>query len=220
MRKPDARGERRMATDWMQEFTRAGAIWLHDGAPARPHALLTSGLHSDGYVNCTLVAQDPALVRRILSAPDGLAPRLPKEKPDWVIGSPMGAITLAYAVAERLNARAGYTERDGDGMKLARFEIAPGARVLVVEDVISTGGSTLKTVEAIKAATKDGAQLLPFILCLVNRSGGATLGPFALRALLEPAIHNWKPEECPLCRRGSPALRPKTHWKELTCAVE
>ena len=209
-----------MSTDWTQEFVRAGAIWLHDGASGRPHALLTSGLHSDGYVNCTMVAQDPALVRRILTAPDGLARHLPKDKVDWVVGSPMGAITLAYALAELLGARAGYTERDGEAMKLARFELSPGSRVLVVEDVISTGGSTLKTIEAIETAAGGRAELLRFILCLVNRSGSPKLGPYLVRALLEPAIHTWKAEQCPLCARGSQAVRPKANWRELTGVAE
>ena len=134
-------------TDWKQEFQRHGAIWLHDGKATRPHALLTSGLHSDGFVNCTFVTQQPALLQKILSAPDGLAPKLPAQHVDWVIGSALGAVTLAYAVAWKLNARAGFTEKDGDAMKLARFEIGPEQKVLVVEDTISTGGSTLKTID-------------------------------------------------------------------------
>jgi orotate phosphoribosyltransferase len=206
-----------MASDWMKEFTQAGALWLHSGDPRRPHALLTSGLHSDGYVNCTYIVQSPALVRRLLTAADGLAPHLPAGGVDWVIGSPMGAITLAFAIAERLKARAGFTEKDGEALKLARFALEPGARVLIVEDVISTGGSTLKTIAGVRAAAERVA-VLPFILCLVNRSGGAALGEFAIRAVVAPAIHSWKAEECPLCRRGSTALRPKTHWKELTGA--
>jgi orotate phosphoribosyltransferase len=206
----------RAAGDWLKEFSEAGAIWMHDGNPARPHALLTSGLHSDGFVNCTLVTQRPEMLSRLLRAPDGLAPRLPKEPVDWVAGSAMGAVTFAYAVAERLGARAAFTEKDGEAMKLARFEIQAGAKVLVVEDVISTGGSTLKTIQAIEAAGEGRVEVLPFILCLVNRSGAARLAAREIRALLSPAIHAWKPEECPLCRAGSKVLRPKGHWRELS----
>jgi orotate phosphoribosyltransferase len=205
-------------TNWQRTFQDRGAIWIHDGKPARPHALLTSGMHSDGFVNCTKIMQTPGLVTRILSESDGLKPQLPStgEKVDWVIGSAAGAVTFAYAVAEVLNVNAGFTEKDGEDMKLSRFEVAPHERVLVVEDTISTGGSTLKTIEGIKKAGVDDARILPYILCLVNRSGLAKLAGREIRSLLTPEIHMWKPEECPLCRAGSQAVRPKSHWQELT----
>lgn len=202
-------------SDWLKEFVNAGALWLHDGKPTRPHALLTSGLHSDGFANCTMVTQKPSLLRKVLNEQDGLSPKLPIGA-DWVIGSALGAVTFAYAVAERLSCRAGFTEKDGDAMKLARFEIAPGQKVLVVEDTISTGGSTLKTLEGIKAATGGKATILPTIVCLVNRSGKDELDGRKIRALLTPNINTWKPEECPLCKKGSEPVRPKSHWKELT----
>jgi len=200
----------------MQEFVRAGAIWLHDGSANAPHALLTSGLHSDGYVNCTQIMQRPALVRGILTSHDGMRPILPAgdEKPDWVVGSAMGAITFAFAAAEQMGAKAGFTEKDDGTMKLGRFVLEGGAKVLVVEDVISTGGSTLKTIEALRGC--EGIRLLPYVICLVNRSGRDRLNEFQIRALLTPTIHTWKPEECPLCRKGSTAVRPKENWKGLT----
>ena len=205
-----------MSTDWKQIFQDQGAIWIHDGKPQRPHALLTSGLHSDGFVNCTYVTQQPSLLQRIIAVPDGLAGKLPTEKVDWVIGSAFGAITIAYAVAFPLNAKAGFTEKDGDGMKLSRFEIPSDARVLVVEDTISTGGSTLKTIDALKKAGIAEENILPYVVCLVNRSGSSRLGGRDLRALITTDIHTWPPESCPLCKAGSSAVRPKSHWKELT----
>jgi len=222
-----------MSTDWKQLFQEHGAIWMHDGRPSRPHALLTSGLHSDGFVNCTFVTQRPELVRRIVSEPDGLAASFPREvgqasslsdgqdarptlKADWVIGSAFGAITLAYAVAERLGVRAGFTEKDGEGMKLARFEVAPGEKVLVVEDTLSTGGSTLKTIAALRQAGVADSDILPCIICLVNRSGFTALSGRQIRALITTNIHTWPADSCPLCKAGSAAVRPKAHWKELT----
>lgn len=200
---------------WEPAFKEHGAIWVHDGKPKRPHALLTSGLHSDGFVNCSLVTQDAALLDRIVQHEAGLTPKV-TDKPDWVIGSPMGAITFAYALALKLNAKAGFTEKDGEAMKLARFEIKPGEKVLVVEDTISTGGSTLKSIEGIQKAGVAAENILPYVVCLVNRSGSATLGGRELRALLTLDIHNWKPEECPLCKAGSQAVRPKANWAALT----
>src|SRR5690606_42054181 len=70
------------------------ALPIYDGDPAKPHALLTSGLHSDGFVNCTYITQRPSMLNRILHAEDGLAAKLPRERVDWVIGSAMGAVTF------------------------------------------------------------------------------------------------------------------------------
>jgi orotate phosphoribosyltransferase len=205
-----------VSIDWKKTFQEQGAIWIHDGKPARPHAVLTSGLHSDGFVNCTFITQQPALLQNILADKEGLAPKLPTEKVDWVIGSAMGAVTIAYAVGLQLNARAGFTEKDGEAMKLSRFEISAGQKVLVVEDTISTGGSTLKTIEGLHKAGVSEAQILPFVLCLVNRSGSNKLGGRELRALITTDIHTWPPDACPLCKSGSQAVRPKSHWHELT----
>lgn len=202
-------------SDWRKVFEEHGAIWVHDKNPKRPHALLTSGMHSDGFVNCTKVTQHPDLLQRILSEPNGLASRLP-EQVDWVIGSALGAVTFAYAVAGALKVRAGFTEKDGEAMKLARFEVAPNEKVLVVEDTISTGGSTLKTIEGIIKSGVSEKQILPYIVCLVNRSGSGTLNGRELRALLTLDIHMWQAEQCPLCKEGSAVVRPKSHWHELT----
>ena len=206
-----------MATNWKLVFQEQGAIWIHDGKPQRPHALLTSGLHSNGFVNCSFVTQNAKLLERIVQSDDGLAPRL-TDKVDWVVGSALGAVTFAYAVALKIDARAGFTEKDGETMKLARFEIKPGEKVLVVEDTISTGGSTLKTIEGIQKAGVPAAAILPYIVCLVNRSGSLTLGGRELRALLTLDIHNWNEQECPLCKMGSQVVRPKSNWAALTGA--
>lgn len=201
-------------TDWLKVFQEQGAIWIHDGNPQRPHALLTSGLHSDGFVNCTYVTQQPVLLQQIID--EGLAQKLPAGKVDWVIGSAFGAITLAHSIALRLGARAGFTEKDADSMKLSRFGVDPESKVLVVEDTISTGGSTLKTIDGIRRSGVSPENILPMVVCLVNRSGNDLLDARELRSLLRLNIHAWKPEECPLCKQGSQPVRPKSHWAELT----
>ena len=115
-----------------------------------------------------------------------------------------------------LGARAGFTEKEGDAMKLARFEIAPDETVLVVEDTISTGGSTKKTIDGIRASGVPDELILPYIIALVNRSGSDELAGRKIRALLTPVIHAWTPADCPLCKAGSHAIRPKANWNELT----
>ncbi|HEY7160962.1 MAG TPA: hypothetical protein VH815_06860, partial [Acidobacteriota bacterium] len=190
-----------MNKDWKNTFEEYGAIWIHDGSPNQPHALLTSGLHSDGFVNCTLVTQNPAILQSAVS--EGLKDQLSDIKTEWVIGSAFGAITLAHAIGYHLGARAGFTEKDGDLMELSRFEIPSEDRVLVVEDTISTGGSTKKTIEGIKASGVEDSRILPYIVSLVNRSGKGDLDGRKIRALLTLNIHAWTPAECPLCKIGS-----------------
>lgn len=203
-----------MTTNWKKTFEDYGAIWIHNGSPDQPHALLTSGLHSDGFVNCTFVTQHPKVLQSAVS--EGLKDLLSETNAEWVIGSAFGAITLAHAIAYHLGARSGFTEKDGELMKLSRFEISSGDRVLVVEDTITTGGSTKKTIEGIKAAGVDDSRILPYIVSLVNRSGKDDLDGRKIRALLTLDIHAWTPADCPLCKIGSQAVRPKGNWQVLT----
>jgi len=203
-----------LTTNWKKTFEDYGAIWIHNGSPDQPHALLTSGLHSDGFVNCTFVTQHPTVLQSAVS--EGLKDVLSGTNSEWVIGSAFGAITLAHAIAYHLGARSGFTEKDGEFMKLSRFEIPPEDRVLVVEDTITTGGSTKKTIEGIKAAGVDDSRILPYIVSLVNRSGKDDLDGRKIRALLTLDIHAWTPADCPLCKIGSQAIRPKGNWQVLT----
>jgi len=203
-----------LTTNWKKTFEDYGAIWIHNGSPDQPHALLTSGLHSDGFVNCTFVTQHPKILQAAVS--EGLKDQLSDVKAEWVIGSAFGAITLAHAIGYHLGARSGFTEKDGELMKLSRFEIPLEDRVLVVEDTITTGGSTKKTIEGIKAAGVDDSRILPYIVSLVNRSGKDDLDGRKIRALLTLNIHAWTPAECPLCKLGSQAIRPKGNWQALT----
>ncbi len=158
---------------WAEHFVAAGGLWKHDGKPARPHALLTSGLHSDGFVNGSLLIQFPQLLNKIVrdwaetTTSNG-------DAPDWVCGSAFGAITIAYEMASQLGCRAAFTEPVDGALTLKRFPIREGDRVIVVEDVVTTGGSTLRTIEALEAA---GAKVAPEIYILVDRSDGTVLAP-------------------------------------------
>lgn len=204
--------------DWNVEFTRRGAIWVHSGNPKKPHALLTSGLHSDGFVNCTKVMQDPAFVSLFMSkdCTPSIADYLHgASSSGWVIGSAVGAVTFAYVVAEKLGYKAGYTEKDGDSMKLARFEIGKDEKVLVVEDTITSGGTTLKTLEAIRKAGVPDENVYPKIVCIVNRSGAPEIADKEICELLYLNIKTWEAGVCPLCAQGSIAVRPKSHWADL-----
>lgn len=199
--------------DWSGAFAEAGGLWRHDGEASRPHALLTSGLHSDGYVNATKLIEQPGLLERVVRDWADLIRRQPAAPPDWVAGAALGAVTLAYEFARQLGCRAAFTEPHEGALLLKRFTWPANARVLVVEDVVTTGGSTRSTIAACEAA---GAVVAPEVFALVDRSDGSVLAPRRIVPATRVAVQTWKPEECPLCRQGSEALRPKANWGRLT----
>lgn len=175
------------------------------GARLQGHFLLSSGLHSAGYLQCALVLSHPehasmlagALARKVRET--GIAI-------DTVVSPAMGGVVIGHEMGRALGVRAIFTERVSNIMTLRRgFAIAPGERLLVVEDVLTTGKSTREVLEVLRG---HGAE--PVAACaIVDRSGGDPgLGiPFV--SLLALAIPTWKPEECPLCRGGaSPAVKP------------
>ncbi|TET32097.1 MAG: orotate phosphoribosyltransferase [Planctomycetota bacterium] len=202
---------------FVEQLKSLGGLWIHGGGAA-PHALLTSGRHSNGYVNMTKVIENPMAAgdfcRALINA------LTLKGKPDVVAGSAMGAITIAYQVAAVYGGRtrAVYTEKVGSEMVLKRFDIAAGEKVLVVEDTMTTGGTTVKTIQALKAA---GCDVLPVCGVLVNRSGKSELDipgeaeKYKIVEVIKLDIESWDADKCPLCSAGSKALRPKENWKIL-----
>lgn len=170
------------------------------------HFLLSSGLHSPRYLQCALVLQNPVLAEKLCSAlaanirPDDRVGAI-----DLVIAPALGGVIVAHEVARALGVRALFTERQEGAMKLRRgFQLDPGDRALVVEDVITTGGSTREVMEVVE---RHGGK----IVCagsLIDRSGGRVdLGvPFHALAVLE--VQNYRPEDCPLCKAGSVAIKP------------
>ncbi len=206
----------RSEQQWKEKFAELGALWIHDSNPKRPHALLTSGNHSDGFFNAGMVIKHPRLLAE--ACVDMVERSLIKEfSPQMIIGSALGAITIAHEVGRHLGVWVGFTEpvvENGEkGMVLKRFNIDPGTRVLVVEDVMTTGGTTEKTIAAVK---EQGGVVLPHVLVLVNRSGKPRLGETHISALINQPILVWSPEECPLCKEGSEIVRPKGNWYPLT----
>lgn len=205
-------------TNWMKEFSRLDALWIHNDNPKRPHALLTSGKHSSGFFNATKVIENPCVMqsactdlsRKIL---DQLTLRLRVEYPQAVVGSAFGAITIAHECAKKMSAKMAFTQKVDGGMALTRFSVEADESVLPVEDVMTTGNTTLKTIDALEKA---GANVLPFVGVLVNRSGSNMLGDRKIISLIEHPMPTWEADDCPLCKKGSGALRPKEHWAELT----
>lgn len=168
------------------------------------HFLLSSGRHSDRYLQCALVLQQPekaALVGAALAE----SLRACGAAPDFVIAPALGGILVAHEVARAAGVRGLFAERRDGALTLRRgFQIQPGERGYVVEDVITTGGSTRETMEVV---TQAGGTVIA-AGSLIDRTGGTTdLGvPSVALAVLD--IPTYSPGDCPLCRSGSRAVKP------------
>ena len=183
------------SSEVIERFKRTGAL-------LEGHFVLTSGLHSERYLQCALVLQHPAEAEAFGRA---LAERFRAEGVETVAAPAIGGIVIGYEVARALGARSVWTEREQGRMTLRRgFTVRPGETILVVEDVITTGGSTRETIEALRIA---GARIIA-AASIIDRSGGrADVGVprIALATLDVPAL---APVACPLCAQGVPAIKP------------
>src|SRR5215469_5728971 len=177
-------------------------LFTSTGALLTGHFQLTSGLHSRQYLQCALVLQDPRNAERIGKL---LADEFNGITVDVVVAPAIGGILVAHETARALGVRALFAERESGVMTLRRgFNIVAGERVLVVEDVVTTGGSTRETMDAVSRAggTVVGAG------SLVDRSGGEVDLGVPRRALLTLYVPAYGPAVCPLCRQGEPAVKP------------
>ena len=166
------------------------------------HFLLTSGLHSGMYLQCALALQHPEVAGRIGAA---MAEMFSDAKPDCVVGPAIGGIVIAQEVGRALGVRAMFCEREGDSMTLRRgFSVAEGERALVVEDIITTGGSVQEAVDALVAM---GADVVG-VGVIIDRSGGGASFSVPFKSLMTMKIETFKEEECPLCRAGEPVYKP------------
>lgn len=185
-------------------LTEAGIIEVlkDTGALLEGHFLLTSGKHSNAYIQCAQVLQYPhhtADLCQIMAQP------FQGKTIDAVVGPAMGGVVLAYEMARQLGVRALFTERENGKMALRRgFRLEPGAKVLVVEDVVTTGGSVKEVVDLLKGI---GVQVIG-ATCLVQRSKDLVDLGVPLTPLLELEIASYDQEDCPLCKTGQPAIKP------------
>ena len=188
----------------MATLTERQTLELYEktGALMRGHFLLTSGLHSDIYLQSALVLQYPEHAARL---GDALAAPFGDAGAQTVLAPAIGGILVAHEVARALGVRALFTERENGVMRLRRgFALTPGERCLVVEDVITTGGSTREVVECVRAS---GGAVVG-VGSLIDRSGGAAAFDVKQAALATVSATTWPPEACPLCKTGSAAIKP------------
>ena len=177
-------------------------LFKQTGALLEGHFQLTSGLHSSLYLQCALVLQYPEHADFIGRA---LAARFGDDRVDAVVAPAIGGIIVAHETARAIGARALFAEREAGVMTLRRgFRLSRGERVLVVEDVVTTGGSTRETIQAVIDA--DG--VVVGAGSIVDRSDGAADVGVRRQALLSLDVTAYQPEECPLCNDGVPAVKP------------
>jgi orotate phosphoribosyltransferase len=183
------------ADDVIEKFRETGAL-------LEGHFVLSSGLHSAVYLQCALVLQHPreaeAFGRRI-------AEQFRNENIETVASPAIGGLIIGHEVARALSARFIWTEREGGKMILRRgFSVAPGERVLIVEDVVTTGGSTRETVEALQAS---GANVIAAASIIDRSAGRAEVGVrrVSLTSLDVPSVD---PAVCEACARGELATKP------------
>lgn len=166
------------------------------------HFLLSSGLHSDLYFEKFQVLQHPEYVEILCQR---LATLFEEEKIEVVVGPTTGGIIIAYEVAKNLKTRSVFAELEEDVRVFKRgFSLKKGERVLVVDDILTTGKSVNEVVDLAK---KHGGDIIG-IGVLLDRSGGKAKFEYPLKALATTEVKNYSPDECPLCKKGEPLVKP------------
>jgi orotate phosphoribosyltransferase len=177
-------------------------LFRRSGALLEGHFRLTSGLHSSGYLQCALVLQHPAHAEALGRA---LADRTRSFRPTAVLSPALGGVVIGHEVGRALGVRALFAERQDGELTLRRgFVIAENDRVLVVEDVLTTGGSTRETMQVARAS---GGQVVG-AASIVNRSGGRAEFDVPFASLLDIDLPTYEPDKCPLCAKGLPVVKP------------
>ncbi len=183
-------------TDFLDEFKAAGAL-------LEGHFVLSSGLHSSQYLQCARALEHPDNAARLGGAI--AAATYHAGDIDTVASPAIGGLVIGYAAAAALGVRFIWTERENGIMTLRRgFEVAAGERILVVEDVITTGGSTRECIDALESR---GAKVVGAASIVDRSNGKADVGVLRI-SLLSLDVPSYRPEDCPLCAAGIEAVKP------------
>jgi orotate phosphoribosyltransferase len=177
-------------------------IFRRSGALLDGHFRLSSGLHSPGYLQCALVLQHPREAELLGAALGNLVRSLGVQT---VLSPALGGIVIGQEVGRALGVRAIFAERQDGALSLRRgFALEAGETVLVVEDVVTTGGSTRETMDVARAS---GAVVVG-ACAIVDRSGGKQGLDVPFHALLPMDVKTYQPDDCPLCKQGLPVVKP------------
>lgn len=202
-------------------FRLAGALWQYEPGSGKPHAVLTSGLHSDGFIDtlelltytpvCDKLARQ--LVHHIRQVYDGPI--------DWVIGSDHAGADFSQSVARVLKSRHAFTEKekgaDGEVQTWKRHTIEEGEVVLQVEELITTMTTLSRVRAGIKLGNTYPVMYAPIVGIAVNRSPHTAFEGSPIVQLVNYRFTTYEPDTCALCKEGSEAIvKPKLNWKRLT----
>lgn len=167
------------------------------------HFLLSSGLHSNGYVQCAKLLRFPDKAEKVLSV---VVSQIKDFHIDKVCGPAMGGVIVSYEIGRQLGKESIFTERKDGKMELRRgFEINPGDRVLITEDVVTTGKSTMETAEILKEM---GAEIIG-VACIADRRSDDCDFPLPVYSCIKLDIETYQTDECPLCRENKiPIVKP------------
>ena len=177
-------------------------LLIETSAIMEGHFLLTSGLHSPRYVEKFNVLQKPVYTEKLCRA---MAEKYKDANIETDVGPVTGGILLAHETGKALGTRAIFTERENGKMTFRRgFTLHEGERVLIVEDIVTTGGSIREVIDVVK----EHGGIPVAVSMLVDRSGGkATFGDVPSTALLHMDVQTYQPDECPLCKQGIPMTK-------------
>ena len=177
-------------------------LLIETSAIMEGHFLLTSGLHSPRYVEKFNVLQKPVYTEKLCRA---MAEKFKDANIETVVGPVTGGTLLAHETGKALGTRAIFTERENGKMTFRRgFTLHEGERVLIVEDIVTTGGSIREVIDVVK----EHGGIPVAVSMLVDRSGGkATFGDVPSTALLHMDVQTYQPDECPLCKQGIPMTK-------------
>ncbi len=185
-----------------QEFIDANAL-------LKGHFILSSGLHSDTYLQCARVLMDPRRGERLCAELARQVKTALGTPIDVVVAPAMGGVVVGYEMARQMGVPGIFCERENGAFTLRRgFTLDEGARVLLVEDVVTTGKSSLETVECIRSF---GAEVVAEA-SLVDRSGGQNGLPFPLISLIKVDVPAYKPDQLPAHLYDIPATKPGSRW--------
>ena len=166
------------------------------------HFLLTSGRHSDKYMQCAKIFQHAKYSEELCAA---LAEKFQDKGVELVIGPAIGAIQMSYEVSRHLGVKNIFAERENGEMTLRRgFTIEPGQKVLVVEDVVTTGGSVREVIDIVR---KHGGEVVGLGV-VVDRTGGKIDFGVPLESVISMEVISYEADECPLCKEGLPLVKP------------
>jgi len=169
------------------------------------HFLLTSGLHSPHYFQCARILQHPEPAERLgKNLAEKISGQLGSKSLDAVLSPALGGLIIGHELGRALGCRAIFAERQDGEMRLRRFSLKAGERVIVVEDVVTTGGSLLETAALAEQA---GAEIMA-ACCLIDRSTAEIPQRPGLISLAKVNVVNYDPAACPLCRQGIPLVKP------------